>query len=323
MISLPLRTIERKRLTEAIASRFGSAGYSADAAAITASHLVQAEAEGYWSHGLRLVPIYLDEAAKGSICTHCSVELIADEETMLVFDGHGGPGHHVLATAIDQCIDRAIDTRVTLAWVSGLSHTGRLAYYVARATKRGASALLTVTSALDKKTALVSPPNSSKRLLGSNPLAIGVSGPQVEVCYDGSTAAIPFYSLLNYWETQRELPDPSVVDSQGRPSSDPDAFFNNGAIRPSGGARGFGLSIALTLLAQLRCPPTSSARTNAFALVIGPGEAFGNSLAQTVSALRAEGVHLPGSGQAAAASSAEIQTSETALTALRDAGVNI
>lgn len=324
MNSPQLVICEREHVTRAVAARLTEAGYQQDAATITAEHLVQAEAERYWSHGLRLVPAYLEEVLNGSVNPAQAVELTSDAGVTLVFDGHHAPGHHALSVVMEHCIERAHERAVAMAWVSQLPHTGRLADYVAQATGRGLSAILTVTSVLDERNALVSPPGSARRLLGSNPLAIGISdGAGVEVCYDGSTAAIPFYALLHYWETGQELAEESVVDSLGQPSRDPDAFFKGGAIRPAGGPRGFGLSLALALLAQLRCPRATDGGTNAFVMVIGPQGALDGSLADTVRGLREAGAHLPGSRRAESRLNPRLQTYASTLQALRDAGVDL
>ncbi len=324
MERIPLVVIDRACAHAALATFFSSCGFSAAAADVTAAHLVQAEAEGRRSHGLQLAGEYAREVREGRIDPASAIALTDDRHTMLWFDGHWSPGHHALAVAIDRCAARARDSGVVVGWVRRLTHTGRLSDYVEQAAAHGCVALLTVASALDDSTALVAAPGAARRLLGSNPLAIGIPGGDgAPICYDGSTAALPFYELLRKHEAGESLSEDAVVDLVGRPTRDPAAFFDGGAIRPSGGGRGFGLSIALALLTQLGCEADDRKGFKAF-MVVHRGDAPRDGLvAATVEGLTSAGVHVPGSGRAAARRESMLTIPATTRAALASWGIEL
>ncbi|MEV0083698.1 Ldh family oxidoreductase [Saccharopolyspora sp. NPDC050642] len=314
------RIVDRNHVIECIAERFLQAGYRAADAEITARHLVLADVAGYGSHGLRLVPAYLDELRRGLVDPRAAVELLSQENVLLQFDAHDSPGHPALAKVVDRCADVVREHGTALAWVRGLRHTGRLAEYLWRVVDRGMCGMLTVTSALDEHSALVAPPGSATRLLGSNPLAIGVSdGDGVRAVYDGSTAATPFYEVARRRSAGLPLDRPDVVDDAGRPTTDPDAFFADGAIRPFGGVRGFGLSTALAMLSQVHTAANERGRTNAFVVVFGAGA----SLAGIADQLREAGCYLPGSRRQEVIGETTIRIDADTALLLAESGVHL
>lgn len=321
---VPARSVivERRLLTHAVAERLEQSGYTTDAARITAEHFVQAEAEDCRSHGLRLIPVYLDEVKAGRVSPNVRAKMLSDEGAAVVWDGQMSPGHLALSELLEECIRRARQYGVAVGWISRLAHTGRLGDYISQATDVGLSGFLTVASALDPESALVAPPGSVRRLLGSNPVAIGVASKATSpLCFDASTAAMPYYELARYHESGQKLPSAAIVDSRGRPSRDPENFYSGGAILPLGRHRGFGLSMALALLAQLRCPQTAAGGTNAFVLLTGTHDQAGESLAQTLRSLLEQGAYVPGSRRPDAQRKTEIEVDEATLTLLRGAGV--
>jgi len=287
------RTVGVTSVTRAVADRLHRAGYGRRAAACTAEHLVAAELDGCTSHGLHLVPVYLTEIAEGKVDPAASVTVVDDRDTQMVLDAHSAPGHDALDIAVDITTERAFATGVAIMWIGNLPHVGRLAHYVTKALAQPGLVLLTVTSALDPLSALVAPPGRSRRVLGSNPLAVGVRGSDGAIAiYDASQAAIPFYRLLEHHQRRESLPTKGVVSVGGEPSDAPGDFFDGGAILPAGGHRGFGLSLALTLLTGLRTPIATGGRSTGFLLVTSTASAL--DLGAIMDQLRAAGAYIPG-----------------------------
>lgn len=286
-------TLARSTVERTVADRLRAAGYDTFAAEQTADHLLSAEQDGCTSHGLQLVPEYLSEIADGRVDPSATVTVTDDSGTQLVFDAHAAPGHGALATVVRMCVTRAEDTGVVVSWTSSLAHVGRLAYYVAPAVVQPCLMLLSVNSLLDPMSALVAPPGSGERVLGSNPMAVGISFPDGAMAvYDGSGAAIPFYRLLEYHRRHERLPAGSLVTERGDPTDDPQEFFDGGAIPAAGGHRGFGLSLMMSLLCLARVPLPSRGASNAF-LVMAMTDAMPD-LRSAISHLRDIGVYVPG-----------------------------
>ena len=52
-----------------------------------------------------------------------------------------------------------------------------------------------------------------------------------------------------------KLPEGCVIDNAGRPTRDPEDYFNGGAILPSGGHKGYGLALIGELVAEAMLGP--------------------------------------------------------------------
>ncbi len=54
------------------------------------------------------------------------------------------------------------------------------------------------------------------------------------------------------------LPEGALIDSDGRPSRDPQAYFDGGAILPKGGAMGYGLAVMAEMLCDAMLGPATT-----------------------------------------------------------------
>ena len=69
-----------------------AAGIASDRAAVIAQLLVEADLMGHTTHGLTLLPGYLDELAAGTMTATGDPELIRDTGPCLTWDGRRLPG---------------------------------------------------------------------------------------------------------------------------------------------------------------------------------------------------------------------------------------
>ena len=53
------------------------------------------------------------------------------------------------------------------------------------------------------------------------------------------------------------LPDGVLIDRDGQPSNDPQAYFDGGAILTAGGAKGYALSVAAEMIAEAMLGPVT------------------------------------------------------------------
>jgi uncharacterized oxidoreductase len=99
---------------------------------------------------------------------------------------------------------------------------------------------------------LVAPFGGTQRRLSANPIAAGVpvpSGPPLIL--DISTCTIAEGKIKVAFHKGDKVPDGCILDSDGRPTDDPRAFYASppGAILPLGGHKGYGLSVIAEVLA--------------------------------------------------------------------------
>jgi delta1-piperideine-2-carboxylate reductase len=148
----------------------------------------------------------------------------------------------------------------------------------------------------------------SRKIFGTNPIAFAcpVAGTDPLV-YDMATSMMSQGDVLLARAAGRLLPDNVGVDSEGRPTNDPEAVLNGGALLPIAGAKGSSLAFMVEILAaalsgsilgfeerSLVTPGAVTSKSGQFLLVIDPkrtaGDSFYARVIELVEAIRASGV---------------------------------
>src|ERR1044072_7945515 len=101
------RTIQASTLRKHVAAVVQAAGSSAAEAEQVASNLVLANLSGHDSHGVGMVPRYVDAVAEGGLKPNASVKVKLDAGAMLARDGQHGYGQIVGVQAMELGIARA------------------------------------------------------------------------------------------------------------------------------------------------------------------------------------------------------------------------
>jgi L-2-hydroxycarboxylate dehydrogenase (NAD+) len=219
-----------------------AAGVPAEAAGIQIDLLVEAELRGHSSHGLLRLPRIIDRIGNGVTDPVLSGEHSWPAEALLRVDGQQGLGPVVALRALEAISARARRTGVACATISAANHLGMLSWYVEKVARGGQVALGFTTSE-----ALVHPWGGRQALVGSNPLAIGVPARPDPLVFDMATSTVSMGKIIDHANRDIPLEPGWAVDAEGEPTTDARAA-RAGAISPFGGAKGYGLGIALEAL---------------------------------------------------------------------------
>src|SRR5262249_50729892 len=92
--------IEARRLTAAVARILAAVGIGTADAEVVASDLVEADLEGLASHGVMLLPMYVDRIAKGSVSRGSRGEVVSDRGTAIVIDAKNALGQLTARQAV-------------------------------------------------------------------------------------------------------------------------------------------------------------------------------------------------------------------------------
>jgi uncharacterized oxidoreductase len=134
--------------------------------------------------------------------------------------------------------------------VRNSAHMGRIGAWAERAAAAGLVSLHFVnTTGFGIQ---VAPFGGSDRRLSVNPIAIGAPRPGKEpLVHDMSTGAIAAGKIRVARNKGALLPEGAIIDNQGRPTRDPEAFFTDppGALTTTGGHKGYGLALFVEVLA--------------------------------------------------------------------------
>jgi len=129
-------------------------------------------------------------------------------------------------------------------------HLGRIGDYPLMAAKAGLVTVMFVNTHGGGK--LVAPWGGRERRLSANPIAIAIPRKsQPPILIDISTCAIAGGKVTIAHNSGKSVPPGCILDSEGRPSTNPADFIGppQGALLPFAGHKGFALSLATDILA--------------------------------------------------------------------------
>src|SRR2546423_14018944 len=113
-------------LTPWTARVFAAAGCGTDEAQTIAASLVQSNLYGHDSHGVGLVPMYLESLRGGNVRPGQSVRIASDHGAMLTLDGQRGFGQVVARQAMTVAIERATRFGCAVIGLHNAHHIARI-----------------------------------------------------------------------------------------------------------------------------------------------------------------------------------------------------
>jgi uncharacterized oxidoreductase len=247
--------VQANRLLHIGTELMRAAGASPDEANAVASGCVNANLAGHDSHGIIMVPNYIDRIKAGHISPGVQWTIVQESPTTTVVDGHWGFGYVVTREAMKLTIEKAKKNNVAAATVFRQSHIGRLAAYPLMAMEAGMIGLITADSGRSPK--IVAPFGGREARLGTNPISIAFPSELEGPLYlDMATSAVAFGKVSLAASRGEQIPKGWIVDAQGRDTTDPKGIKpgSNGALLPLGGTEGYkgsGLAVMVEILCGL------------------------------------------------------------------------
>ncbi len=233
----------RLSVTEAQAlgeSALRGIGYTPDAAAIIATHLVDASTWGYEFAGLPRILVIAERPELKKPCT--PVTIIRETPASAFLDGGNNVGYIAILRAAEIAIEKARQSGVAVIGMRNSWFGGRSAYYMEKIARAGFAAIYCCSS-----TPTVVPPGAIRKVLGTNPMAIAMPGKVNPFIFDMGTAAVMSGEVLMKAFLGEEFPEVVGIDKNGTPTRSARDMVDGGVF-PFGGHKGYGLSIAIQAL---------------------------------------------------------------------------
>lgn len=234
--------INRQEAFEIAVDALAEHGISGSAAEQTSEVLLSADARGKHSHGLLRLPRIIRGITQGNVDPEGTIEVVSQQGGTVAIDGGARLGPVVASVATDKAIARAEKCGIGAVGVHNSNHLGILGYYTEQILQNGFIGI-----GMTNTEPAMPPHGGDDPILGTNPIAVGLPTDPV-FNLDMSTASIARGTVLQYRETDRDLPSGVALDANGRPTTDPSAALD-GTVLPFGGYRGSGLAIAIEVLA--------------------------------------------------------------------------
>ena len=244
-----LRDVPTTPLHGWVRQLFEALGSSADEARLTADHLIGANLAGHDSHGVGMIPTYVDACHAGHLSLNREIDVIVDTGAMLVVDGGLGIGQSVARQAMTLAIERANAHGIALLGLRNAHHIGRIGHWAEMAIEAGLVGIH-FTNAMTT-TPVVAPHGGIDARFVTNPFTVGIPRADGEpILLDFATSAIAHGKARVAMNAGRAVPEGSVIDAAGRPTTDPRVLFDEpgGALRTFAEHKGHALAIVCELL---------------------------------------------------------------------------
>nr|WP_318382647.1 malate/lactate/ureidoglycolate dehydrogenase [uncultured Enterobacter sp.] len=213
-----------------------------------ADNLVDASLKGHDSHGVTLLPRYINAIHAGDLNPQGQLRTVRDDGPLLSFHGEHGFGQQLGHEAMEIGIKRAKLYGVAIVGLAHSHHLGRIGAWAEQVADAG---LVSLHFANVSAPSLVLALNGDRASLGTNPFCVGIPVPGHDhVVLDFATSAIAGNKARIAFNEGRDIPAGCAVDDKGKPTTDPRWLVQQprGALLAFGGHKGAGLSLICSLL---------------------------------------------------------------------------
>ncbi len=241
--------IEHTKLIAFVQRLFVAAGAAEADAREVADHLVTANLKGHDSHGVGMIPAYVNNLRNGLLQPRAQARVIRDQGAVMLVDGGMGFGQVVGRQATEMALARVADTGLVCMGVRNCHHLGRIGSYGELCGGAGYVSVHFVN--VVGHAPQVSPFAGRERRMTTNPFCCVVPRPDTEpLVLDMATSAIALGKVRVAHMKGEAVPDGALVDHEGVPTSDPAVMFREpfGALGPFGAHKGYGLAVMCELL---------------------------------------------------------------------------
>jgi uncharacterized oxidoreductase len=273
-------TVASDTLHSLIRSVCAAGGSAEREAGLVADQLVEANLTGHDSHGVGLVPYYVESLANGALVPNRHVEVAHGQAAALVIEGQRGYGQVIGHEAMELGMARAREHSVALLAIRNSFHLGRIGHW-AEQCARGGFASIHFVNGIDHPP-IQAPFGAAEARLSTNPFCAALPGPDGPmVVLDMATSKIALGKARVAANRGVPTPEGSLLDADGLPTRNAAVMFQEprGALVAMGDHKGSGLAILCELLAgaltggwtiQPDHPMGGGTLNNMFSVIIEP-----------------------------------------------------
>lgn len=244
-------TFDATGLRAFAAAALASVGVPPEPAGAVAEGLVEADLYGHVTHGLALLPDYVEEVETGAMTREGRPEVVSDFGAVAQWDGRRLPGVWTTKLAIAEASLRAEKFGVGAVNVRRSHHIACLAAFLEEPARAGKLVMLFSS---DPSDAHVAPFGGTTPVMTPNPVAVGIPVEPDPMLIDVSMSITTAGMCAKARAEGRPLPGRWLLDKAGAPTDDAHVLKNGGSILPIGGLdhghKGFGLGLMVEALTQ-------------------------------------------------------------------------
>jgi LDH2 family malate/lactate/ureidoglycolate dehydrogenase len=238
-----MHTISASDLTRFCEQILQGAGVPRHKAEITAACLVFANLRGVDSHGIQLLPFYIEQLLAGEMDPKADGSVVSESGACLTCNGENAIGQWVADTCCRHAIRIAKAHGMALVTAKESNHFGAAAFWAQKMRDAGQIGIVMCNAS-----PIVPPWQGKKGRMGTNPICMSVPGPWL---LDMATTTVAAGKIFKaFVNGQPEIPAGWAFDSQGHPTTDTQAAYK-GMLMPLGGYKGSGLAMMVEILCSV------------------------------------------------------------------------
>lgn len=211
-------------------------GVELNSAKIVANDYWEAEMSGKKTHGIsKFIKelAYLHEREGNP-------EIIIDKGSIMLVDGHKEFGQIAANYCVDLLIERTKRNGIAMVGLKNIQRYGALQSWVKKIAENDLIGIITNTCE-----PAAAPFGASSKVLGSNPIAVGIPTLTEPILLDMATSQVAMSTIWTSLIEKRNLPESTFFDKNGKHTVDPSQAQ---AVEIFGGYKGYGLSLIIEIL---------------------------------------------------------------------------
>lgn len=211
-----------------------------------------ANLSGHDSHGVGMLPRYVDAVLEGGLRPNALVQTVLDIGSMLTLNGQRGFGQVVGEQAMALGMARAKTHGSCIMALADAHHLGRIGHFAEMAVAEGLVSLHFVNV---KSRPVVAAWGGTDGRFGTNPCCIGIPlAGRAPFILDFATSRVAQGKMRVAHNQGQEVAPGLLIDERGQPTTRPGVVVVPqagglfGALMPFGEHKGYGLAVACELL---------------------------------------------------------------------------
>ncbi len=217
-----------------------AAGVERWKAMLVAECLVSANLRGVDSHGVQLLPIYVERIESREMDANAEGHVVCESGCNMLYDGENALGQVVAEIATAHAVRMAKQRGMSMVVARDSNHFGAAAFWGQKFADAGLIGIVMCNAS-----PIVPPWQGKQGRLGTNPLCVALPGPWLLDMATTTVASNRIYKAAA--SGQETIPAGWAMDADGVPTTST-AEALRGLMMPLGGYKGYGLEMMVEIL---------------------------------------------------------------------------
>lgn len=250
-----MATLTFEQISRVCSSILEGFGTPPSEAKIVGDHLARANLFGHDSHGLQSITYYAFLIRSGLMKSVTEWRVVRDTPSVALIDGGAGLGQVVCTNATKLAVMKARNSGIGSVGIFNCGHIGRLGEYTSMIADEKMIGMVFANT-----DPTMAPWGGMGRVLGTNPMSFAFpAGVENPVMVDFASAAVAEGKIKAALYKGESIPQGWILDKNGMPTTNPADLYSPplppdgqnlaGTQLPAAGHKGFGLAVAVDIIA--------------------------------------------------------------------------